>query len=147
MQLALIFGIAIAAGAVIFALQNNIPVTVTLGPWGFDGSLALLLLLALGLGALIAGLLSSPAVIHGKWTISRLKRQLAEVQQRLADEEKRSAKMAADLAAERAAKPMSEPIDVVVEKPYFGLRALLGGGRESAASPPPEKTDRDAPTP
>ena len=44
MQLALIFGIVIAAGAVIFALQNNIPVTVTLGLWSFDGSLALLLL-------------------------------------------------------------------------------------------------------
>ena len=54
MQLALIFGIVIAAGAVIFALQNNIPVTVTLGLWGFDGSLALLLLLALGLGVLVA---------------------------------------------------------------------------------------------
>ena len=64
MQLALIFGIVIAAGAVIFALQNNIPVTVTLGLWGFDGSLALLLLLALGLGVLVAGLVSSPPYIR-----------------------------------------------------------------------------------
>ena len=71
MQLALIFGIVIAAGAVIFALQNNIPVTVTLGLWGFDGSLALLLLLALGLGVLVAGLVSSPAAPRSSRSGSR----------------------------------------------------------------------------
>ncbi|MDP3438967.1 MAG: lipopolysaccharide assembly protein LapA domain-containing protein, partial [Azonexus sp.] len=86
MQLALIFGIVIAAGAIVFALQNNIPVTVTLGPWSLDGSLALLLLLALGLGVLITALLSSPAVIRGQWTVSRLKRQVADFERRLADQ-------------------------------------------------------------
>ena len=131
MQLALIFGIVIAAGAVIFALQNNIPVTVTLGLWGFDGSLALLLLLALGLGVLVAGLVSSPAVIRRQWAVSRLTRQVSDLESRLAEQEKRNLELAANLAAERAARPQPEPINATPEKPYFGLRTLLGGGRET----------------
>jgi len=131
MQLVLIFGIVIALGAVVFALQNNIPVTVTLALWRFDGSLALLLLLALGLGALIAGLLSSPAVIRGQWTVSRLKRQVADLEKQLAAQEKRNVELAAELAAEFARRPPAEVVDAAVEKPYFGLRALLGGGREA----------------
>ena len=133
MQLALIFGIVIAAGAVIFALQNNIPVTVTLGLWGFDGSLALLLLLALGLGVLVAGLVSSLAVIRRQWAVSRLTRQVSDLESRLAEQEKRNLELAANLAAERAARPQPEPIDATPEKPYFGLRTLLGGGRETPA--------------
>jgi putative membrane protein len=131
MQLALIFGIVIAAGAVIFALQNNIPVTVTLGLWSFDGSLALLLLLALGLGVLVAGLVSSPAVIRRQWAVSRLTRQVSDLESRLAEQEKRNLELAANLAAERAARPQPEPINATPEKPYFGLRTLLGGGREA----------------
>ncbi|PKO93221.1 MAG: hypothetical protein CVU16_05600 [Betaproteobacteria bacterium HGW-Betaproteobacteria-10] len=146
MQLALIFGIVIAAGAVVFALQNNIPVTVTLGPWSLDGSLALLLLLALGLGVLIAALLSSPAVIRGQWTVSRLKRQVTDLERRLADQEKRNFELASELAVERAAKPQAEAIDVVAEKPYFGLRALLGGSRETAAPATLDKPETDTPT-
>lgn len=133
MQLALIFGIVIAAGAVIFALQNNIPVTVTLGLWSFDGSLALLLLLALGLGVLVAGLVSSPAVIRRQWAVSRLTRQVSDLESRLAEQEKRNLELATNLAAERAARPQPEPIDATPEKPYFGLRTLLGGGRETPA--------------
>ena len=133
MQLALIFGIVIAAGAVIFALQNNIPVTVTLGLWGFDGSLALLLLLALGLGVLVAGLVSSPAVIRRQWAVSRLTRQVSDLESRLAEQEKRNLELAANLAAERAARPQPEPINVTPDKPYFGLRTLLGESREAPA--------------
>ena len=66
MQLMLIFGITFAIAAVAFALQNNISVVVTMAVWQFEGSLALVLLLALGLGVLIAGLLSSPTVIRGQ---------------------------------------------------------------------------------
>jgi len=136
MQLALIFGILIAMGAVIFALQNNIPVTVTLALWRYDGSLAMLLLLALGLGVLVAGLLSSPAVIRGKWTISRLKRQVADLERRLAEQEKRNVELAANLAAEVAARPQPEAVVTPVDKPYVGLRTLLGGARDTPAAKP-----------
>lgn len=135
MQLALIFGIVIAMGAVVFALQNNIPVTVTLALWRYDGSLAMLLLIALGLGVLVAGLLSSPAVIRGKWTISRLKRQVVDVEKRLAEQEKRNIELAAALAA-RPQPESLDPVETAADKPYVGLRTLLGGARETPAAKP-----------
>ena len=63
MQLVLILGIAFAIVSVMFALQNNVPVTVNLLIWRFDGSLAVVLLIALALGAFVATLVSSPAMI------------------------------------------------------------------------------------
>ena len=67
MQLMLIAGIAFAIGAVLFALQNNVPVTVAFALWRFDSTLAVVLLIALGLGALIAavvvGLGDQPLVV------------------------------------------------------------------------------------
>ena len=56
MQLMLIAGIVFAIGAVVFALQNNSAVVVTLALWNFEGSLAVVLLAAVGLGVLITGL-------------------------------------------------------------------------------------------
>lgn len=44
MQLLLILGIVFAIGSVTFALQNNIPVTVIMGFWRHDSSLAVVLL-------------------------------------------------------------------------------------------------------
>lgn len=58
--------------AVMFALQNSAVVTVTLGLWQFESSLAITLLLCLGLGALIATR-TSPSLIGAKWAGSRLK--------------------------------------------------------------------------
>ena len=64
MQLMLILGIVFAIGAVVFALQNNVAIIVTFAVWQFEGSQALVLLLTLGAGALIAGLVSSPRKAH-----------------------------------------------------------------------------------
>jgi len=50
----LIVGITFAIGAVLFALQNNTPVVMTLAVWRLEGSLAQVLMLTLGLGAQIA---------------------------------------------------------------------------------------------
>ena len=52
MQLITLLGIAVALAAVAFALQNNVPVTVTFLLWRFDSPLAMVLLLALSLGAI-----------------------------------------------------------------------------------------------
>lgn len=98
MQLGLIVGIVCAIGAVIFAMQNITPVTVTLGFWSFEGSLALVLLVTLGLGALIAGLVSSPAMIRRQWTVARMGRQIADLEHRLAEQERRNAELAAQLS-------------------------------------------------
>lgn len=130
MQLTLIFGIIAAIGAVLFALQNDAPVAVTLAVWRFEGSLAFVLLVALGLGALIAGLFSSPTVIRGQWTAARLRRQIADLEKELAEHKRREN---ASEPTQRAPAPGTEE----PEKPYVGLRELLAGGEsgKSAADP------------
>lgn len=132
MQVILILGIIIAIAAVIFALQNNLPVVVTIALWSFEGSLALVLLASLGLGALIAGLLSSPAVIRGQWTAGRLRKQVAELERQLAEQQQRNRELAAEATRLSAAPASAVP---VAEKPYVGLKALITGA--NAEKDPP----------
>lgn len=142
MQLILILGILVAIGAVVFALQNLAPVTVTLAVWTFEGSLALVLLFALGLGALIAGLLSSPAVIRGQWTIGRQRGRIAELERQLAAQEQGRRELEAELARRPTLDTAHAP---VAEKPYVGLRALLSAadaGRDSPALLAPARDAR-----
>ena len=74
----LAIGFAILAGA--FALQNNSPVVVNLFFWSFESSLALVLLASLALGALILGLVNTPAVLRDRWLINRQKKRLEELE-------------------------------------------------------------------
>lgn len=127
MQLILIVGIIIAIGSVMFALQNNVPVTVSIAVWRFDSSLAMVLLLALGLGVIIAVLLSSPTVVRGQWTASRLRRQLATVEKDKVSLELRVSELEKEQEQTRP-RPSSitEPQE---EKPYVGLKTLLTGSK------------------
>jgi len=79
MQLLVIFGILVAVGGVVFALQNNVPVTVTFLVWRFDSSLAMVLLLALGIGAIIVALVSTPAAVRSQWTLARMRKEIASL--------------------------------------------------------------------
>jgi len=54
MQIFLFFALIISLLAVIFAVQNTAPVTVSFAIWKFPGSLALVLLAALAAGSLIS---------------------------------------------------------------------------------------------
>jgi len=123
MQLLLILGIVFAIGAVTFALQNNGPVTVTLASWQYDSSVAVVLLATLALGALIAGLVSTPSVLKGQWTGTRLRRQIviledekAVLQERIRDLETFMPEVAA------ASAPIAEGA-----APYVGMRAIIAG--------------------
>jgi uncharacterized integral membrane protein len=124
MQLLLIFGIAFAVAAVAFALQNNVPVTVSLLFWRFDSSLAMVLLLAIGLGAIIAGLVSSPAVVRGQWATARLRRQVTALEADKADLAQRVRVLEAEL------RRVNPPGGVTPEQPksYVGLKTLLTSG-------------------
>ena len=127
MQLLLILGITFAIGAVTFALQNNVPVTVSFASWHYDSSLAVVLLAALGLGALIAGLVSTPSVIKGQWTASRLRRQVVILEVHKATLESRIHDL------ESALPPRATlPVYAVEEAaPYVGMRELLAAREES----------------
>lgn len=123
MQLLLVFGILFAILAVMFALQNNAPVAVGFAFWHFESSLAVVLLLAVGLGVIIAGLVSSPTVIRDRWAVSRLKRRTTELETQNAALAQRVADLEAELAPFRPVPvaPVEEP------KAYVGLTTLLSG--------------------
>ena len=131
MQLLLIFGIVFAIAAVLFALQNNALVTVTIALWHFESTLAVVLLLAIGLGVLIAGLVSTPTVLRGQWSGARLRRQLAALEKEKAALEQRVAALEAEAARSR---PQPPPADAEPQR-FAGLKSILTGG-EQAPKPP-----------
>ena len=126
MQLLLILGIVFAIGAVTFALQNNAQVTVAFAFWHYDSSLAVVLLVALALGALIAGLVSTPSVIRGQWDSARLRRQVASLEDDKASLERR----VRELESETAQKIPAPAPAAEQAAPYVGLKSLMMGYEE-----------------
>jgi lipopolysaccharide assembly protein A len=121
MQLLLILGIVFAISAVTFALQNFGPVTVAFASWHYDSSLAVVLLVALGLGALIAGLVSTPSVIKGQWITARLRRQVTILEDNRASLERRLQELEF-LMPKLSAIPIPAPKETT---PYVGLRTMI----------------------
>ena len=80
MQIFLFISLFIAILAVIFALQNTAQVTISFLIWRFQGSLALVLLLSLSVGALISFLASLPTLLKSQWIIRGHKRKLTELE-------------------------------------------------------------------
>lgn len=117
MQLTIIAAIAMAIAGVFFALQNNVPVTVNFIVWRFDGSLAMVLLLAVALGAAIVALLTTPATLRQQWIASRQKRRIEGLEQ----DNKKLAERMAELKASRTAPEEAKPS----EPPYVGLKQLM----------------------
>ncbi len=81
MQLTVIVGIIIAIAGVAFALQNSVPVTLTFLLWRFDGSLAMVVLLSIALGALIIALVSTPSALRSRWSASRQRKEIESLKQ------------------------------------------------------------------
>jgi len=126
MQLLLIVGIVFAIGAVTFALQNNVAVTVVFALWSYDSTLAVVLLVTLALGVLIAGLVSSPSVIKGQWAGARLRRQVASLQEEKLSLERRVREVESAMAQHStAAVPRVEGT-----ASYVGLKSVMMGGEE-----------------
>lgn len=75
----LILGLVLGSISVIFALQNVTPIAVSFLAWQVEGSLALILLLALLTGVLICGLLSIPEVFKNQKKFKLLKKEIADL--------------------------------------------------------------------
>ncbi|MBA4144071.1 MAG: LapA family protein [Nitrosospira sp.] len=134
MQLLLILGIALAIAAVAFALQNNATVTVTLGIWSFDSSLAMVLLMAVGVGALIAALVSLPDVIKSRWTSSRLRREVNQLEEEKAALERRSIQLEAELAT-LTPEPVPPELPPAERPRYLGFKSMLLGNQTEKEKP------------
>ncbi|MBA7497582.1 Lipopolysaccharide assembly protein A [subsurface metagenome] len=80
MQLQLIVAIIVAILAVVFALQNAVPITVSFLTWRFESSLALVLLIVLALGILMSLLVSVPSMIRTRKIISNQKKKIQKLE-------------------------------------------------------------------
>ncbi len=73
MQLQLIVAIIVAILAVVFALQNAVPITVSFLTWKFESSLALVLLITISLGVIMSLLVSVPSMIKTRHQNEKIK--------------------------------------------------------------------------
>lgn len=134
MQLMIIAAIFVGIGAVAFAMQNNLPVTVNFLLWRFDSSLAMVLLLALATGAIVVALLTTPGTLRRQWQIARQRRQLDELEKRCEAQRVAVAELEGRIAAG------ADVVPPPAERPYVGLKQLIVGERqgEGAGTKPPE---------
>jgi uncharacterized integral membrane protein len=84
MQIMLVFSLVIAFVAIVFAIQNTVVTPIRFMIWESEGSLALILFIALVAGALISYLATAPGQLRRRMTISSQKKQIAEVEGKLA---------------------------------------------------------------
>lgn len=81
----LLLGIALGALSVVFILQNTAIVTVTFITWQLQGSLAVILFLAIASGILITLLILLPSFIGDVLALRTLRRQKKALEDELAD--------------------------------------------------------------
>jgi lipopolysaccharide assembly protein A len=100
MAIFLVVGLIIGAAAVVFVLQNITPVDVHFFNWHIDGSLSVILLLALLTGMLISVLILLPSFIKAEWRLRKLVKE--------------NRKLTEDLAVNSAPRPsaVTEPMPV-----------------------------------
>ena len=83
MLILFILGLILGGAAVIFALQNVMVVTVSFFNWQFEGSLSLVLLLAIASGILVALLMIFPEILKNHLKIMGLKRDTKKLEEEL----------------------------------------------------------------
>jgi uncharacterized integral membrane protein len=83
MQILLIFSFLIAFLAILFAIQNTEIISIRFLLWETQGSLALILFIALVAGALISYLATTPGQIKRRMTISSQRKRIDEVESQL----------------------------------------------------------------
>lgn len=135
MQLITIVAMLVAAGGVVFALQNDIPAGVTFLLWRFDSSLAIILLLTLALGGFIVALVSTPSTLRRQWAAARQGKRVAELEKTCTAQQKTIAELEKliPVAEQESADP----------RPYVGLKQIFGslGGSDNASQDPPPAKD------
>lgn len=111
----LILALILVALVVIFALQNTVVIPVTFLMWTFHGSLALVLLIALAVGVLIALLTSLPSLVKNSLTIRSHKKKISAIEEDLSDHksklEEAERKLQEQQQPSTASTPLEQPPD------------------------------------
>ena len=80
MIISLILAVAITILAVFFASYNPSVIIVNLFGYRVQGTIGVMMVLALGIGVLVGMLLMLPSIISRSWALMRHKRKLQELQ-------------------------------------------------------------------
>lgn len=80
MIISLILAVAVTVLAVFFASYNPTFVEINLFGYPVQGTIGLLLVVALGLGVVVGVLLMLPAVISRSWAVMRHKRRIQDLE-------------------------------------------------------------------
>ncbi|MGA7192584.1 MAG: lipopolysaccharide assembly protein LapA domain-containing protein [Anaerolineales bacterium] len=92
----LILALILAIVAVAFALQNPLIVTATFFTLSMKGSLALFVLIGVGVGIVIGVLAMLPSVLKGALTVSRHRKQINTLEKSLNEQKKTKPDEASD---------------------------------------------------
>ena len=142
MQIFVFLALIIAVIAVIFAVQNTLIVTVSFLIWKFNGSLALVLLLAIAVGALISFLASSPTLVRGKWSLRSQRKRTNELESNLNASTQRVAELESSLNA--STQRVTELESSLAEQKQFLEEAQR---KLQVQSPPVQPPQTSAPPP
>lgn len=96
-----IAGLIMALGAILFAFQNSTIVTISLGVWQFQQSLAIVLLITLGIGIIISLLMSIPTIIKRGLQSGKQKKKIKALEAQLQEQEDYSAKQKVVIKAQQ----------------------------------------------
>jgi uncharacterized integral membrane protein len=80
----LLLALIISILALIFAIQNTTSVTVSFLFWEAQSPLTVVLLIALGVGAVVTALAMLPGQIRGKWSSFSKGRRISDIESELA---------------------------------------------------------------
>lgn len=119
MQLITIVAMLFSIAGVAFALQNNVPITLTFLLWRFDSSLALVVLMALAVGGLIVALVSTPSTLRNQWALRGQRKRIAELEQNNDEQKQRIQTLERQV-------PYVESVPVEAAS-YVGLKQIIAG--------------------
>lgn len=124
MQIFLFFALFISVLAVVFAVQNNSPVTVAFATLNYSGSLALVLLVTLLVGALISFFFSLPGNIKIRWGLRQQRKKISELELKIEDLKNKLEVKAREEQTALAAQPPSN-IPTAEPAPYTPVQTPL----------------------
>lgn len=104
-MLPLILGFVLGGATILFALQNPDIVALSFLTWSFESSLAMLILLAVGIGVLLGMLFAVPSIMRRGRYVKSLRRDNKELATRIDELEKWNADTVAHYEAHGAAQP------------------------------------------